>query len=102
MPLDEEGAKWSCEPCIRGHRSSKCQHFDRLMIKVRKAGRPLTQCPHPKGACSCQRTYIAMARISKGSRYLCRPLYKLPESQDDISQSTPAYVPLMASPHPSR
>ncbi|KKA19561.1 Copper-activated transcription factor GRISEA [Rasamsonia emersonii CBS 393.64] len=67
MPLDEEGAKWACEPCIRGHRSSKCQHFDRLMMKVPKAGRPLAKCPHPKGSCSCQKVYAFMVRIPKGS-----------------------------------
>jgi len=54
------------EPCIRGHRSSKCQHFDRLMIKVPKAGRPLAKCPHPKGSCSCQKLYAFMVRIPKG------------------------------------
>ena len=87
MPLDEEGAKWSwydntcsifnvasltsrSEPCIRGHRSSKCQHFDRLMMKVPKAGRPLAKCPHPKGTCSCQKTYAVMVRIPKGMSLL--------------------------------
>ncbi|CAI7642615.1 unnamed protein product [Penicillium pancosmium] len=74
MPLDEEGAKWSCEPCIRGHRSSKCQHFDRLMMKVPKAGRPLAKCPHPKGSCSCQRTFSMMIRIPKGTGCVCRPI----------------------------
>ncbi|PYI32399.1 hypothetical protein BP00DRAFT_156745 [Aspergillus indologenus CBS 114.80] len=78
MPLDEEGAKWSCEPCIRGHRSSKCQHFDRMMMKVPKAGRPLARCPHPKGTCSCQKTYAFMIRIPKGSGCLCRPVYQVP------------------------
>ncbi|OJD16432.1 hypothetical protein AJ78_03419 [Emergomyces pasteurianus Ep9510] len=78
MPLDEEGAKWSCEPCVRGHRSSKCQHFDRLMMKVPKAGRPLAKCPHPKGTCSCQKLYAFMVRIPKGSTCLCRPLYQVP------------------------
>ncbi|KAJ5147197.1 uncharacterized protein N7443_001208 [Penicillium atrosanguineum] len=97
MPLDEEGAKWSCEPCIRGHRSSKCQHFDRLMMKVPKAGRPLAKCPHPKGTCSCQKTFAFMVRIPKGSTCLCRPLYKVPASTDDSSQSTPAPVPSASS-----
>jgi hypothetical protein len=55
------------EPCIRGHRSSKCQHFDRLMMKVPKAGRPLAKCPHPKGTCSCQKSYAVMVRIPKGT-----------------------------------
>lgn len=41
-------------PCIRGHRSSKCKHEDRVLIEVRKPGRPLTTCPHPAGStCNC-------------------------------------------------
>ncbi|KAJ5727924.1 hypothetical protein N7493_005744 [Penicillium malachiteum] len=98
MPLDEEGAKWSCEPCIRGHRSSKCQHFDRLMMKVPKAGRPLAKCPHPKGTCSCQKTYAFMVRIPKGSTCLCRPLYKVPASPTDSDQPTPTPMLPVASP----
>ncbi|KAJ5771332.1 uncharacterized protein N7511_003383 [Penicillium nucicola] len=101
MPLDEEGAKWSCEPCIRGHRSSKCQHFDRLMMKVPKAGRPLAKCPHPKGTCSCQKTYAVMVRIPKGSSCLCRPLYKVPMEDNDSAQSPPNLVS-SSSPAPGK
>ncbi|KAG5292981.1 copper-activated transcription factor grisea [Histoplasma ohiense] len=94
MPLDEEGAKWSCEPCVRGHRSSKCQHFDRLMMKVPKAGRPLAKCPHPKGTCSCQKLYAFMVRIPKGSTCLCRPLYQVPMVVTEAGPSEqPASVP---------
>ncbi|KAJ5135473.1 uncharacterized protein N7515_004751 [Penicillium bovifimosum] len=98
MPLDEEGAKWSCEPCIRGHRSSKCQHFDRLMMKVPKAGRPLAKCPHPKGTCSCQKTYAVMVRIPKGSSCVCRPLYKVPMDANESTQSTPPSMASSSSP----
>ncbi|PYH99645.1 hypothetical protein BO71DRAFT_437237 [Aspergillus ellipticus CBS 707.79] len=94
MPLDEEGAKWSCEPCIRGHRSSKCQHFDRMMIKVPKAGRPLARCPHPKGSCSCQKLYAFMIRIPKGSTCLCRPMYH-------VSPETAESAPAPTTPTPS-
>jgi len=43
------------EPCIRGHRSTKCTHAsERLMVPVRKPGRPLSQCPHPRDqSCGC-------------------------------------------------
>lgn len=43
------------EPCIRGHRSTKCTHADeRLMVPVRKPGRPLSTCPHPASRpCFC-------------------------------------------------
>lgn len=54
------------EPCIRGHRSSKCDHFDRLMLKVPRAGRPLAKCPHLSNTCSCKKTYAFMIRIPKG------------------------------------
>lgn len=40
------GVKFACEPCIRGHRSSKCNHSDRVLVQVRKPGRPLSSCPH--------------------------------------------------------
>ncbi|KAG9237240.1 hypothetical protein BJ875DRAFT_370317 [Amylocarpus encephaloides] len=53
MPLIN-GMKMACEPCIRGHRSTKCTHAnERLMVPVRKPGRPLSQCPHPGGGQSC-------------------------------------------------
>ncbi|KAL7275167.1 hypothetical protein RUND412_001907 [Rhizina undulata] len=40
------GVKFACEPCMRGHRSSKCAHKDRVLVRVRKPGRPLSSCPH--------------------------------------------------------
>jgi hypothetical protein len=45
----------SSGPCIRGHRSTKCNHAaDRLMIQVRKPGRPLSACACPPGqTCNC-------------------------------------------------
>lgn len=99
MPLDEEGAKWSCEPCIRGHRSSKCQHFDRLMMKVPKAGRPLAKCPHPKGTCSCKKTYAVMVRIPKGSTCMCRPLYEVPiEDETDHAPTRSTTTPVTIAP----
>ncbi len=45
----------ACDPCIRGHRSTKCDHGDsRVLVKVRKPGRPLTACPHSQSQqCDC-------------------------------------------------
>ncbi|KAI5811347.1 hypothetical protein DFH27DRAFT_520780 [Peziza echinospora] len=48
MPIID-GIKYACEPCMRGHRSSKCAHEDRLLVRVRKPGRPLSACPHQLG-----------------------------------------------------
>lgn len=36
-----EGEKYACLPCIRGHRSSTCNHCERPLLQVRKRGRPL-------------------------------------------------------------
>ncbi|KAI0320393.1 copper fist DNA binding domain-containing protein [Amylostereum chailletii] len=38
--------KYSCEPCIKGHRSSTCKHTDRPLFEIKKKGRPVTQCEH--------------------------------------------------------
>ncbi|KAJ4305687.1 hypothetical protein N0V90_001218 [Kalmusia sp. IMI 367209] len=56
--VNGEKKKVACGPCIRGHRSSKCDHRDRVLVEVRKPGRPLSSCPHPSGSCSCERVVI--------------------------------------------
>ncbi|GJJ77857.1 hypothetical protein EMPS_10216 [Entomortierella parvispora] len=42
------GQKFACETCIKGHRSSSCNHSDRPLHEVKKKGRPSTQCLHCK------------------------------------------------------
>ncbi|KAF3201992.1 hypothetical protein TWF679_011121 [Orbilia oligospora] len=63
MPIIN-GVKFACEPCMRGHRSSKCTHSDRILIKVRKPGRPLSSCPHEAGTCSCEIASVAIPKSS--------------------------------------
>ena len=58
---------YSSEPCMRGHRSSKCTHSDRILVQVRKPGRPLSSCPHPSGQCNCGGVRMA---IPKGGQSL--------------------------------
>jgi len=41
-----EGKKYSCDTCIKGHRSSACKHTDRPLFEIQKKGRPVTQCSH--------------------------------------------------------
>ncbi|EJT81677.1 grisea protein [Gaeumannomyces tritici R3-111a-1] len=66
MPIIN-GLKMACEPCIRGHRSTKCTHAkERLMVPVRKPGRPLSVCPHPPGRpCACGGITAAIPRAQK-------------------------------------
>ena len=54
------------EPCIRGHRSTRCEHFDRYMMRVRRPGRPLAVCPHSSESCQCTPEKVIMVRIPKG------------------------------------
>ncbi|KAI8943210.1 hypothetical protein NX059_001235 [Plenodomus lindquistii] len=68
--VDGERKKVACGPCIRGHRSSKCDHRDRVLVEVRKPGRPLSSCPHPSGSCSCERVVINYT-IPKSSECAC-------------------------------
>ncbi|KAK6341058.1 hypothetical protein TWF696_009367 [Orbilia brochopaga] len=63
MPIID-GVKFACEPCMRGHRSSKCNHHDRILIKVRKPGRPLSSCPHEAGNCNCEVASVAIPRVA--------------------------------------
>ncbi|KAF5628545.1 copper-activated transcription factor [Fusarium tjaetaba] len=91
MPLIN-GIKMACEPCIRGHRSTKCTHAnERLMVPVRKPGRPLSTCPHPASRpCSCGRVTAA---IPKKQACHCGPSKDTespkPENSDSTSSSTP-------------
>ncbi|KAJ5915694.1 hypothetical protein N7466_011627 [Penicillium verhagenii] len=97
MPHDEEGGKWACESCVRGHRSTKCEHWDRIMVKIHKAGRPLTKCPHDETVCdgNCTKTTRAfVVKIMKGSDCLCRPVRSAPET----GTPTPAPSDQMAFP----
>ncbi|EHK23831.1 uncharacterized protein TRIVIDRAFT_67483 [Trichoderma virens Gv29-8] len=66
MPLIN-GQKMACEPCIRGHRSTKCTHAsERLMVPVRKPGRPLSSCPHPSSQhCGCAAVTAAIPKKQK-------------------------------------
>lgn len=37
--INYDGRKYACVNCIRGHRSSSCDHTDRVLLQVRRRGR---------------------------------------------------------------
>ncbi|KAJ8652206.1 hypothetical protein O0I10_012167 [Lichtheimia ornata] len=36
--------KYACKTCIKGHRSTRCQHTDRELVEIKRKGRPISQC----------------------------------------------------------
>ncbi|PHH73350.1 hypothetical protein CDD82_5528 [Ophiocordyceps australis] len=94
MPLIN-GQKMACEPCIRGHRSTKCTHAnERLMVPVRKPGRPLSSCPHPSSrACSCAAVTAAIPRKQKcrcGSAPTAAAENASHDKEPDMAPSSPS------------
>ncbi|KAI9250167.1 copper fist DNA binding domain-containing protein [Phascolomyces articulosus] len=45
MPIIN-GIKFACNSCIKGHRSSHCNHVERPLFEIRRKGRPVTQCAY--------------------------------------------------------
>lgn len=61
--------KYACLKCIRGHRTSKCRHNDREVVKLRRKGRPCKKKGVEKaetGSDKGDKTFISMG---KGSEY---------------------------------
>ncbi|KAF9164404.1 hypothetical protein BGX20_000962 [Mortierella sp. AD010] len=42
------GQKFACATCIKGHRSTTCNHGERPLHEIKKKGRPSIQCTHCK------------------------------------------------------
>ncbi|KAH6605724.1 copper-sensing transcription factor [Trichoderma cornu-damae] len=96
MPLIN-GQKMACEPCIRGHRSTKCTHAnERLMVPVRKPGRPLSSCPHPASRpCTCA---AVTAAIPKKQKCRCGTSEQAPGPKTDQETSNGLVTPPSPSP----
>ncbi|KAI8611667.1 hypothetical protein BC830DRAFT_640651 [Chytriomyces sp. MP71] len=37
---------FACTPCLKGHRSNSCAHYERPLVEVKGKGRPVSQCGH--------------------------------------------------------
>ncbi|KAH3671557.1 hypothetical protein OGAPHI_000260 [Ogataea philodendri] len=74
-----DGDKYACEQCIRGHRSSQCQHIKRPLVLVRSRGRPATDSskriaivgeelePAEEHNCSDQNCHCQLTKVSDKS-----------------------------------
>ncbi|KAF7728374.1 hypothetical protein EC973_006182 [Apophysomyces ossiformis] len=66
------GIKFACSTCIKGHRSSHCNHTDRPLLEIRKKGRPVTQCAYCRDLRKTRQVHIKCACNStdkKGSNH---------------------------------
>ncbi|CAG8626447.1 3856_t:CDS:2, partial [Cetraspora pellucida] len=46
--------------CIKGHRSSSCNHQDRPLIEIKRKGRPITQCDHCRELRKTQKIHVTL------------------------------------------
>ncbi|ORE02782.1 copper-fist-domain-containing protein [Rhizopus microsporus var. microsporus] len=64
------GIKYACSTCIKGHRSSHCNHVDRPLFEIRKKGRPVTQCTYCRDLRKTKQVHIKCACNSKKGIYI--------------------------------
>ncbi|CAB4401435.1 unnamed protein product [Rhizophagus irregularis] len=53
-----DGVKYACATCIKGHRSTACQHSDRALFVIKRKGRPITQCSHCRELRKTQKIHV--------------------------------------------
>lgn len=73
--------KFACETCIKGHRSSTCNHADRPLLPIKRKGRPTTQCDHCRELRRTRRVHVkCVCGLKQESRGPSRPGKTSPES----------------------
>ncbi|CAJ0902310.1 21788_t:CDS:2 [Entrophospora sp. SA101] len=64
----EEGPRRAT--CIKGHRSTSCQHKDRVLLKIKGKGRPITQCTHCRELRKTQRVHIKCNCVERAKKVM--------------------------------
>lgn len=73
--------KFACETCIKGHRSSTCNHADRPLLPIKRKGRPTTQCDHCRELRRTRRVHVkCVCGLKPESGALSKPGKASPES----------------------
>ncbi|KAG9125492.1 hypothetical protein FRC07_007377 [Ceratobasidium sp. 392] len=65
--------KYACETCIKGHRSSSCQHTERALFEIKKKGRPVTQCDHCRELRKTKQVHVRCSCDSKPDQLPAAP-----------------------------
>ncbi|KAH8831425.1 copper fist DNA binding domain-containing protein [Flagelloscypha sp. PMI_526] len=86
------GTKFACDTCIKGHRTSSCKHTDRLLVEIKKKGRPQTQCEHCRELRKTKQMHVkCLCAPSKGGA----PTVPSPDGSPNLEspQSTSPVIP---------
>ncbi|KAB8339153.1 hypothetical protein FH972_022089 [Carpinus fangiana] len=88
---DNTVIKVACLECIRGHRSSQCAHVNKVLIEVRRPGRPLNNSSNtPGGHTEALPSHLQPAYVVSGhSRCECPPSGVIPESDWEQTAAQP-------------
>ncbi|OZJ01770.1 hypothetical protein BZG36_05076 [Bifiguratus adelaidae] len=80
------GVKLACSTCVKGHRSSACQHPHRPLFEIKKKGRPVTQCMTCRELRKTKQVHIkCMCRDQiKESNDALRAYPSLPDGLEDL------------------
>ncbi|KAI8074072.1 copper fist DNA binding domain-containing protein [Gongronella butleri] len=83
----EDGSmkKYACVTCIKGHRSTACQHAGRELVEVRKKGRPVSQCAECRNLRKTKQVHIKCMCPKKRSGTKGRAS---PEKSPDVKMGT--------------
>ncbi|CAO3612466.1 unnamed protein product [Cunninghamella echinulata] len=79
-----KGIKYACATCIKGHRSSNCNHVERPLFEIRKKGRPVTQCTFCRDLRKTKQVHVKCACTHKSKEQQPIMIYQNTETQQPI------------------
>ncbi|ORX62824.1 copper-fist-domain-containing protein [Hesseltinella vesiculosa] len=85
--------KYACLTCIKGHRSTSCQHADRELVEIRKKGRPVSQCAECRNLRKTKQVHIKCMCKTSLSSIVKRDPYPTQQQTIDVVLSPPANEP---------
>ncbi|QRV84634.1 metal-binding regulatory protein cuf1 [Ceratobasidium sp. AG-Ba] len=101
--------KYACETCIKGHRSSSCQHTERALFEIKKKGRPVTQCDHCRELRKTKQVHVRCSCDSKPDTSVAAPKApgakkgsRLPAEAAYPNGLTPGVAGVATSPAPAK
>jgi hypothetical protein len=76
LPITQ--AHFRSEACIKGHRSSSCQHADRPLFEIKKKGRPVSQCEKCRQLRQSKKVH---------TKCICNPKFDQPEQRIPLASN---------------